>query len=45
MISDNYEICASEETKDCEIYVSWDIDSEGDPTAYEEAMRSPNSSK
>lgn len=31
--------------KICEIYGSEDIDTEGDPSTYEEVMRSQNSSK
>jgi hypothetical protein len=42
-ISNYYEVYASEDTIYCEIYVSEDNDCEGDPTTYEEAMRSSNS--
>jgi hypothetical protein len=45
VIPSDYEVYASIDTKSDEIYVSENIDEEGDPTAYEEAMRSPNSSK
>jgi hypothetical protein len=40
MIPDDYEVYASEEIEDHEIYVSEDTNIEGDPTIYEEAMRS-----
>jgi hypothetical protein len=44
-IPDDYEVYTTEDTKSDEIYMSEDIDAEGDPTTYEEAMRSENSSK
>jgi hypothetical protein len=44
-IPDDYEVYAAEDTKDDEIYMSEDIDTVGDPTSYEAAMRSANSSK
>jgi hypothetical protein len=44
-IPDGYEVYATEDTWSDEIYMSEDIDIEGDPTTYEAAMRSANSSK
>jgi hypothetical protein len=44
-ISSDYEVYTSVDIESDEIYMSEDIDSEGDPTTYEEAMRSENSSK
>jgi hypothetical protein len=45
VIPDDYEVYAVENTECDEIYMSGDIDTEGDPTTYEAAMRSANSSK
>jgi hypothetical protein len=45
VILDGYEVYATENTGSDEIYMSQDIDAEGDPTTYEEAMRSANSSR
>jgi hypothetical protein len=45
VIPSDYEVYTSVDTKNDEIYVSEDIDAEGDPTTYEETMRSLNSSK
>jgi hypothetical protein len=45
MIPSDYEVYTSVETESDEIYTSEDIDAEGDPTTYEEFMRSENSSK
>lgn len=39
MISTDYEVYPSAETKDCEIYVREDIYFKGYPTTYEEAMK------
>jgi hypothetical protein len=44
-IPDDYEVYAAENIEWDEIYMSEDIDTEGDPTTYEAAMRSANSSK
>jgi hypothetical protein len=45
VIPDDYEVYESVETECDEIYMSEDIDVEGDPTTYEEAMISENSTK
>jgi hypothetical protein len=44
-ISDDYEVYATQDTRSDEIYMSEDIDTEGDPTTYEATMKSTNSSK
>jgi hypothetical protein len=44
-ILNNYEFYRSVDIESDEIYMSEDIDAEGDPTTYEDAMRSENSSK
>jgi hypothetical protein len=44
-IPDDYEVYAAENIECDEIHMSEDIDTEGDPTTYEAAMRSANSSK
>jgi hypothetical protein len=44
-IPDDYEVYAAEDTKCNEIYMSEDINTEGDSNLYEAAMRSANSSK
>jgi hypothetical protein len=44
-VPSDYEVYTSVETESDEIYTSEDIDAEGDPTTYEEFMRSENSSK
>jgi hypothetical protein len=44
-ILNNYEFYTSVDIESDEIYMSEDIDAEGDPTTYEDAMRSENSSK
>jgi hypothetical protein len=44
-IPDDYEVYAAEDIGSDEIYMSEDIDTKGDPTTYEAAMRSANSSK
>jgi hypothetical protein len=41
-IPDDYEVYTTEDTGCGEIYISEDIDTEGDPTTYEVAMRSVN---
>jgi hypothetical protein len=45
MISDDYGVYASQETISGDIYVSEDIDEEGDPTTCENAFRNENSFK
>jgi hypothetical protein len=45
VIPDDYEVYEIKDTRSDEIYMSEDIDTEGDPTTYEAAMRSTNSSK
>lgn len=45
VISDDYEVSEAKEAENNEIYVCENIDIKGDPTTYEEAMRSKNSSK
>jgi hypothetical protein len=45
VIPDDYEVYPSVDTESDEIFMSEDIDVEGDPTTYKEAMRSANSSK
>jgi hypothetical protein len=42
VIPSEYEVYSSTDTKSYEIYVSEDVDAEGDPTTYEEDMWSPN---
>jgi hypothetical protein len=44
-ISNGYEVYISVDRESDEIYMSEEIDAEGDPTTYEESMRSENSSK
>lgn len=44
-ISDDYEVYASQEIVNGDIYVSEYIDEECDPTTYEKAARNENSSK
>lgn len=45
VIPKDYEVYEFEEIENNEVYVSEDIDTKGDPTAYKEDMRSHNSSK
>jgi hypothetical protein len=45
VIPKDYEVYESKEIENNEVYVSEDIDTEGDPTAHEEDMRNHNSSK
>jgi hypothetical protein len=44
-IPDDYKVYTTEDTGSGEIYMSEKIDTEDDPTTYEAAMRSANSSK